>query len=69
MTKISLDNIGNNELATWIVDHFGYLPEAVSKDAPKGYTKDWCKTLLELKEFLYARGFDVELVVKERTNN
>jgi hypothetical protein len=69
MTKISLDNIGNNELATWIVDHFYYLPEAVSKDAPKGYTKVWCKTLLELKEFLYARGYDVELNVTKRSTD
>jgi hypothetical protein len=69
MTKLSLDNIGNKELAAWLVDHFYYLPEAVCKDVPKGYTKDWCKTLLELKEFLWQRGFDVELVVKERTND
>ncbi len=66
MAKVLLDNISNDTLACWVKDHFYYLPEAVSKEAPKGYAKKWAITLLELRGLLESRGFVVEMSIKPK---
>ena len=66
MAKITLDNLSNNDAINWLNDHFYHLPEALTQDAPKGYSKAWVKTLYELKFFLEDRGFDIRLSITER---
>lgn len=66
MAKITLDNLSNEQAFGWLQDHFHYLPEAMATVEPKGYVKDWAKTLYELTFLLEGRGFDVRLSITER---